>query len=150
MYRRTWHSQQTIDQKPAGTCIFALFTSDTDSFSAMHRLPDDEIWHFYAGDPIDLLLLHPNGRSEHIIFGPDILSGHSCQAIVPAGSWMGASLMPGGEFALFGCTMSPGFVPESYDGGERNSLIAQYPAERVAITRLTRPGAPTQRMPAGY
>lgn len=116
----------------------------------MHRLPDDEIWHFYAGNPVDLLLLHPDGRSEHVVFGSDVLNGQQCQVIVPAGAWMGASLFPGGEFALFGCTMAPGFAPESYDGGERQALIAQYPAEREAITRLTRPDAETRRMPIGY
>lgn len=150
LFRRTWQSQATLGQRAAGTCIFAMFTADEDSFSAMHRLPYDEIWHFYAGDPIDLLLLLPDGTSEHVVFGSDILNNQRCQVIVTAGTWMGAALLPGGEYALFGCTMSPGFTPECYEGGERDALIGLYPHERAAITRLTRLSAPSRCMPPEY
>jgi uncharacterized protein len=150
LFRRTWQSHTSIGQRPAGTCIFAMFTADEDSFSAMHRLPYDEIWHFYTGDPVDLLLLHPDGSSEHIVFGSDILNSQRCQVVVAAGTWMGAGLLPGGEFALFGCTMSPGFTPESYDGGDRDALIDQYPHERATVTRFTRLNALSRCMPSGY
>ena len=150
LFRQSWRSRVELDGKPAGTCIIAMFTADLDSFSALHRLPNDEIWHFYAGDPIDLVLLHPHGRSEHVTLGADILHGQRCQFVVPAGTWMGASLVPGASYGLFGCTMAPGFTAVSYEGGDRDQLIAQYPNERATITRLTRPNVPVNRMPSGY
>jgi hypothetical protein len=148
LFRQTYRATDTISDviasgryttdKPAGTCIFALFTADLDSFSAMHCLPTDEIWHFYLGDPIELLLLHPGGRSERVVMGQDILNGQRVQFVVPRGAWMGAHLLPGGAYALFGNTMAPGFTSADFVGGVRDALIAQYPHEADRITRLTR------------
>ena len=74
--------------RPAGGAIYALVTRE--DFSGMHRLKTDEIWHFYAGDPIELLLLQPDGRSEVVSLGSDVLAGQQPQFTVPAGAWMGA------------------------------------------------------------
>ena len=55
------------DGKPLCSAIVALVTDDPSTFSDMHRLPTDEIWHFYLGDPIELLLLHRDGRDELVV-----------------------------------------------------------------------------------
>jgi hypothetical protein len=150
LFRQTWRAPvANAEDKPAGTCIMAMFTAEADSFSAMHRLPTAEIWHFYLGDAIELLLLHANGKSERIALGQDVLRGQRVQFVVPAGAWMGAHLLPGGSYALFGCTMAPGFTSPDYEGGEREALIARYPAEAQLIAKLTRLHAPTSRMPDG-
>jgi len=135
--------------KPLGTAIVFLFTPDTDSFSAMHRLPTDEIYHFYLGDPIELLELHPDGRSAHIVLGQDILNDQKVQHIVPRGTWMGSRMRRGGRYALMGTTMAPGFTHDDFDGGTRAELIAQYPHEAALITELTRTDSPLT-MPEGY
>lgn len=124
--------------KPFGTAIFYFLTSDPDSFSALHRLPTDEIYHFYLGDPVEMLLLYPDGSSRRVILGQDIMAGQSIQWIVPRGIWQGSRLLPGGEYALLGTTMAPGFTPEDYEEGERNLLLVQYPREVDLILRLTR------------
>lgn len=126
--------------KPAGTAILYLFTPDPNSFSAMHRLPTDEVYHFYLGDPVEMLQLYPDGRSEHVILGQDILAGQQVQYVAPRGVWMGSHMLPGGRFALVGTTMAPGFTPDDYQGAEREDLITQYPAEADLITCLTREG----------
>ena len=159
LFRQTYRSRDTLADvaasgryardKPAGTCILAMFTDDPDSFSVMHRLATDEIWHFYLGDPIEMLLLHPDGRSQHVTLGHDIAHGQHVQFVVPRGAWMGASLAPGGAYALFGNTMAPGFTSADFEGAARAALIGQYPAEAEMIARLTRPGGET-RMPEGY
>jgi predicted cupin superfamily sugar epimerase len=159
LFRQTYRAADTITDmvtsgryaadKPAGTCIFALFTDDPDSFSALHRLPTDEIWHFYLGDPLELLLLHADGRSERIVMGQDILNGQRVQFVAPRDTWMGAHLLPGGAYALFGSTMAPGFTSSDYEGAGRDALITQYPHEAELITRLTRLHAPAIRMPDG-
>lgn len=124
--------------KPFGTAIFYLLTNDLDSFSALHRLPTDEIYHFYLGDPVEMLLLYADGSTRRVILGQDILAGQFVQWVVPRGVWQGSYLLPGGEYALLGTTMAPGFTPDDYEPGERDFLLIQYPQERDLICRLTR------------
>jgi predicted cupin superfamily sugar epimerase/mannose-6-phosphate isomerase-like protein (cupin superfamily) len=122
----------------AGGAIYALVTRE--DFSAMHRLKTDEIWHFYAGDPMQLLLLYPDGRSEVIVLGSDLLAGQSPQFTVSAGVWMGARPVAEGEesYGFFGTTMAPGFDPEDFEPGYRDELQRTYPAQRKLIGDLTR------------
>jgi hypothetical protein len=146
LFVQTWKSQS--ESVIHGTAIIAAYTDDPDSFSAMHRLPVDEIWHFYTGDPVEMLLLHPDGSWSAPVLGPDVLGGQRPQLVVPAGTWMGARLCPGGVFALFGNTMAPGFQSESYIGGERDDLVDHWPEAADKISSLTRPDHPL-RMPDG-
>ena len=118
------------------TAILYLLTSDT--FSVLHRLTGDEIFHFYLGDAITMLQLHPDGSSEVIALGQDILNGQCVQTVVPQGSWQGCFLNDGGSFALMGTTMSPGFEFADYEQAGRNKLLDQYPDRRELIIRLTK------------
>ncbi len=147
LFHQTWRGQINDAGKPAGTCIYVLYTHEPDSFSAMHRLPTDEIWHFYLGDPLILLLLYPDGASRRVILGSDVLAGQHVQFVVPAGTWMGACVASGGEYALAGCTLAVGFTSDDYQGGARDELIAQYPSEADCITKLTRIDMPVSRRP---
>ena len=122
------------------TAIYYLLTSDPDSFSALHRLPTDEVYHFYLGDPVEMLLLHPDGRSRRVVLGPDVLHGQQVQFVVPRGVWQGSRVIPGGQFALLGTTMAPGFDDADYLGGDRDELIRRYPEQAALIRGLTRPG----------
>ena len=126
------------DGKPLCSAIVALFTDDPSTFSDMHRLPTDEIWHFYLGDPIELLLLHGDGRDELVVLGHDVLAGQEVQHVVPAGTWMGARLRPGGDYGVFGNTMAPGFVLSDFEGAAAADLIARWPHRADLITALTR------------
>ncbi|GAA2024726.1 hypothetical protein GCM10009839_23260 [Catenulispora yoronensis] len=121
-----------------------LLTAEPGDFSALHRLPIDEVWHFYRGDPLHLLLLHPDGRSELRQLGGD--GEDLMQTVVPAGAWMGARVAPRGAWSLFGTTMAPGFVPADYEGGDAEELARDYPDRADLIRALSRPGAP-MRMP---
>ena len=132
------------DQKPLCTAIVALLTCDSSSFSDMHRLPTDEIWHFYLGDPIELLLLFPDGTDELVILGHDILAGQRVQTVVPAGVWMGARLQPDGDFGVFGNTMAPGFILSDFEGASAEYLVNGWPNRAALISSLTRDGAPTR------
>src|SRR5579885_3223127 len=108
-----------------GTAIYYLITPDT--FSALHRLPTDEIFHFYLGDPVEMLQLHPDGSGRTVQLGPEIERDQKPQVIVPQGVWQGSRLVAGGRFALLGCTMAPGFDFADYEAGNRTGLIARYP-----------------------
>ena len=120
------------------TAIYYLLTPDT--FSALHHLPTDEIFHFYLGDPVEMLQLHPDGSGRVVTIGPDFEAGMRPQIVVPRGVWQGSCLTSGGPhgYALLGTTMAPGFAFTDYEGGRRDELTAAYPAFQELIAALTR------------
>ena len=123
-------------ERPLSTAIYYMLTPDT--FSAIHRLKGDEVYHFYLGDPAEMLILKPNGTGETVLMGQDIVSGMRLQHLVPGGVWQGSRLRPGGKFALLGTTMAPGFDPADFQLGARDELSARYPAYPELIAVLTR------------
>ena len=127
-----YHSRRSF-----GTAIFYLLTPDT--FSALHRLESDEIFHFYLGDPVTMLQLHPDGSSHVVTLGQDIATGQQLQVVVPAGTWQGSFLNEGGEYALMGCTVAPGFEFQDFEIGRREDLIQEFPDWEEMIVRLTQP-----------
>ena len=86
-FRRTYTSANTLylprGMRPMGTAIYYLLEPET--FSEMHVLDSDEMFHFYLGDPVEMLQLHPDGRSAVITLGPDLQAGQHVQLVVPAG-----------------------------------------------------------------
>ncbi len=125
--------------KVFSTAIYYLLTSEPDSFSALHRLPTDEIYHFYLGDPVEMLLLHPDGRSERVLLGQNLLAGQRLQFAVAREVWQGSRLVAGGRFALLGTTMAPGFDAQDFTLGDRAELTRLYPRQAQSIRSLTRP-----------
>jgi uncharacterized protein len=125
-----------LSPRSAGTAIYYLLTPET--ASALHRLPTDEVFHFYLGDPVEMLQLGPLPRDggRIITLGPDILAGQHVQTVVPAGVWQGSLLREGGSFALLGTTMAPGFDFADYEAGERSVLAAAFPEFAERIGRL--------------
>lgn len=136
LFRRTWAGPPDAAGRPAGSAIVVLLAEG--DFSAMHRLPIDEVWHFYRGDPLELRLLADSDGTRVEVLG----AGGHVQLTVPAGTWMGARVRPGGRWSLCGTTMAPGFVPADYEGGDADVLAARYPAEADLIRALCRQDAP--------
>ncbi len=118
------------------TAIYYLLTPET--FSAIHRIQSDEIFHFYFGDPVEMLQLWPDGSGKTLILGSDFLNGMKPQVIVPRGIWQGARLLKGGRFALLGTTVSPGFEFADYESGRQDRLAESYPQFRDLIIALTK------------
>jgi predicted cupin superfamily sugar epimerase len=119
-----------------GTSIYYLLTSGT--FSELHRLPTEEVFHVYLGGPVRMLQLFPDGSGREILMGSEVLGGEEPQVIVPAGVWQGSLLEPGADFVLLGATMAPGFDYADYEQGRREDLLARYPMFGESIIRLTR------------
>jgi uncharacterized protein len=144
-YKETYRASEKIAQSALpvrysgdrhfGTAIFYLLTPQ--SFSALHRVATDEIFHFYLGDPVTVLQLFPDGTSTTVTLGPDILGGQLVQCVVARKVWQGLLLRDGGEFALLGTTLAPGFDFSDFELGKRDKLIAQYRKYEDLITRLT-------------
>lgn len=151
LYRSTWRARSELDAgTPVGTAMIGLYADSPASMSCFHRLTHDEVWHAYAGDPFTLYLLHPDGRTGTVTMGTDPVAGHTVQHVIPAGTWQAGALAPGGRYALFGCTMAPGFTGGCFEAGRRADLLRQYPAAAAAITRLARDDDAATRMPAGF
>lgn len=113
------------------------FLVEADDFSALHRLRGTEVYHFYAGDPLRFLLLHPDGRIERPVLGTHLEAGQRPLLVVPAGVWQGS--WTGGQLSLVGTTMAPGFRSEDFELARREGLLARYPEAAADILRLTRP-----------
>lgn len=139
-FRRTYTSPGTVElprgQRRQGTAIYYLLEPGT--FSEMHVLSSDEIFHFYLGDPVEMLQLHPDGGSAVFTLGPDLNAGQHVQLVVPAGVWQGTRLVGDGKVALLGCTVTPGFDFADYENGSYEDLAAKWPAEAESIRALTR------------
>lgn len=122
-----------------GTAIYFLL--ERRHVSRLHRIGADEIWHFYAGDPLDVFVIHPDATLTTIHLGnrSDVF-----QAVVPAGCWFGAKLAasPADEdlvngFSLVGCTVAPGFDFADFELADRAGLLSQFPQHRAVIEALT-------------
>ena len=147
-FRQTYVAQESIGAEALpkrygavrcfGTAIYYLLSSDPDSFSALHHLKTDEIYHFYLGDPVEMLLLHPGGRGERVVLGPNVLKGEHVQFVVQRDVWQGSRLMKGGSFALMGTTMAPGFDLADWAEGKGSELVRAYPEHGEFIRALTR------------
>jgi len=147
-YRESYRAQETV--KAAGlparfagarslsTAIYFLLTAD--SFSALHRLKADELWHFYAGSPLSVHVIEPAGEHRCLKLGADMDKGEYFQVLVPAGCWFGARVEEESGFALVGCTVAPGFDFADFEMGDRAELLQRYPEHRQLIEALTRAG----------
>lgn len=139
-FRRTYTSTPTLDLargvRPAATAIYYLLEAGT--FSEMHLLDSDEMFHFYLGDPVEMLQLFPGGGSSVITLGPDLEAEQHVQVLVPAGVWQGTRLIGDGKLALLGCTVVPGFDFADYRNAGFDELAAQWPEQKERIKDLTR------------
>lgn len=139
-FYQTYKSMNSVTlshgKRSLGTAIYYLLEAGT--FSEMHRLPSDELFHFYLGDPVEMLQLYPDGRSALFTLGADLAAGHYVQLLVPAGVWQGTRLIGDGKMALLGCTVTPGFEYEDYESGRSAELAAGWPQQAERIRVLTR------------
>jgi len=138
-FRETYRSDRIIEtpfgRRSASTAILYLLTGG--EFSAFHRVRSDELFHFYAGDPAELVLLDENGPRT-VTLGSDIAAGQQPQFLVPGGTWQAVRLTDGATWSLMGCTVAPGFEFEDFELARRDELTATFPAQAGLIEQLTR------------
>ncbi len=145
-YAETYRSPELIKRKclpsrysgPRNVSTAIYYLLEPNICSAMHRVASDEIFHFYVGDPVEMLQLWPDGSGKLVLIGADIEKGMAPQVVVRQGVWQGSRLVDGGRFALLGCTVSPGFEFADYESGSRHLLSQTYPEFRDMICALTR------------
>jgi predicted cupin superfamily sugar epimerase len=122
--------------RAVSTAIYFLLEGE--NFSVFHRLRADEVWHFYAGEPLVVHVIEPEGKYSRILLGRDLEAGQVLQAVVRAGCWFASHVADWNSFAVVGCTVAPGFEFEDFEMGKRGELAARYPQHEELIERLTR------------
>lgn len=144
-FRQTYKAELVLPQaalpgftgpRAASTAIYFLLEGK--NLSAFHRLRSDELWHFYAGDPLVVHVIEPEGKYSAIRVGRDLDAGQVLQAVVPAGCWFASHVADWSSFSLVGCTVAPGFDFEDFEMARRAELLREYPQHREVIMRLTR------------
>lgn len=145
-YRETYRSPQLMDVTPAendpavqrnvSTGIYFLL--EQGNFSAFHRIRSDEMWHFYAGQALEVLEISPAGDLRCTRLGPDVAQGEVFQHVVPAHTWFASRVLEGGAFSLVGCTVAPGFDFADFCLADRATLSTDFPQHQQLIQTLTR------------
>jgi predicted cupin superfamily sugar epimerase len=135
-YRESYRAVGKTGDRNYSTAIYYLITPL--EFSALHHIPHDELFHFYLGDPVEMIQIDPQGKLKKMILGPEILKGQQLQITIPGESWQGARVIEGGSWALLGTTVAPGFEFRDFKRGERAVLLNQYPAYKNEILRFTK------------
>ncbi len=143
-YKETYRSTESLNvnslpkrfngERNYSTAIYFLL--EENSFSAFHRIQSDECWHFYAGDAVDIHVLHTNGKYELSKLGSNLDMGEQFHAIVPAGAWFATKTS--GHYSLVGCTVSPGFDFADFELAKSAELILQYPDQKTLIQHFCR------------
>ena len=128
------------DGRERSACTAIYYLLPTGSFSALHRVSADEVWHHYGGSPLELVTISPDGKSGSLKLGSDLAAGQLPQAVVPSGVWQGALPVKDEHFqySLVGCTVAPGFEFEDFEMPNRTSLLRLFPEHAELITRFTR------------
>lgn len=145
-FRETYRAAETVaaahlparfgGARPFATAI--LFLLPAGEVSALHRIKSDEVWHFHAGGPLDVIALDSDGAVHETRLGAGAERGEVFQAVVPAGRWFGARPAPGSAYSLVGCTVAPGFDFADFELAQRETLLARYPQQAALIRALTR------------
>lgn len=143
-YRQTYRSAEQIaadalpgrfsGSRPFSTAIYFLL--EQGNFSAFHRIMSDECWHFYAGGPLEIFIIHPEGNLEVVIMGKQ--AGQHFQYVVPAGCWFASRPVAGTSFSFTGCTVAPGFDFADFELANADILSGCYPQHEELIRSLCR------------
>ena len=145
-FKETYRSEGVINKSNLGiefsgarnyaTAIYFLLTSDT--FSAFHRIKQDEIWHFHKGSPIKLHIISAKGDYTNVIIGNNLEHDELPQYVVKANDWFAAEVIENNKYSLLGCTVSPGFDFKDFELAKEKALSKMYPQHQNIISRLTR------------
>lgn len=140
-YRETYRAEMgvvpngAVHVRSASTAIYYLLCDG--AHSAWHRIMSDEVWHFYAGEPLDVYVLEKDGALSRLRLGNALTHPDAVfQAVVPAGLWFAAECADPTTFSLVGCTVAPGFEFSEFEMADTAALLANYPQHREHILRL--------------
>ena len=127
------HYRSSVSMEPAGfggkrnLCTSIYFLLEQGDFSALHRIKSDEIWHFYLGEPLEIVEIDGQGNWHSTLLGPDLSAGQKLCHVVKAGNWFGSRAAFGSRFSLVGCTVTPGFDFQDFEMPDRDFFLGEFP-----------------------
>lgn len=146
MFREIYRAQDTIPRsvlpdrfdgdRAYATSIYYLLQAG--ELSIMHRLHQDEVWHFYQGNPLVLGIIDLDGTARKVHMGHDMDSGEQLQLVLYAGQIFGAQVETPDGFSLVGCTVAPGFEYADFEAPSRSWLLSNYPRHKNLIMQFSR------------
>jgi uncharacterized protein len=114
------------ERRPLGSALYFMVTPDAPV--RLHRIRNDQLYHYYLGDPLEVFLLHADGTTERVIVGPDLRSGQCVQLLIPGNTFHTARLIGRRHWFLGASTEWPGVVPADVEIGDLDALAGKYPA----------------------
>ena len=114
------------DGRPMGSALYFMVTPDAPV--RLHRIRNDQLYHYYLGDPLEVFLLRGDGKSERVVVGPDLRAGERVQLFIPGNTFHTARLIGRRRWFLGASTEWPGVVPADVELGNLDELAGKYPA----------------------
>jgi len=118
-------------------CTSIYFLLKREQKSLFHKLKSDELWHFYDGSSVKLYTIDAEGKLLERILGRNIDRNESMQLVIERGHWFCAEVSNKNSFALFGCTVAPGFDFSDFELGDRKKLSRLYPQHKELVKKFT-------------
>ncbi len=110
------------DGRPAGSALYFMVTPGAPV--RLHRIRNDQLYHYYLGDPIEVLMLYIDGTTERAVVGPDLRGGQRVQLLIPGNTF---HVIRQRHWFLGASTEWPGVEPADVEIGDIDTLAAKYP-----------------------
>jgi predicted cupin superfamily sugar epimerase len=144
-YSEVYRSDLVLDKEnlPAGfsgarnACTHIYFLLEKKGFSAFHKIKSDELWHFYAGDPLIIYEIDRDGKMKEHLLGNEPEKGQSLFCVIKGGNWFGSRVADSGEYGLAGCTVAPGFDFSDFELADKENLLQLYPLYADLVRQMT-------------
>ena len=126
--------------RPKGSALYFMLTPEEPV--KLHRIRNDQLYHYYLGDPIEVLMMLTDGTTQHHVVGPDLRAGHTVQLFIPGNTFHTARVIGARKWFLGASTEWPGVEPEDVELGKADELVKKYPsvAEQIRTWPLPAKG----------
>jgi predicted cupin superfamily sugar epimerase len=111
--------------RPTGSALYFMVMPDAPV--RLHRIRNDQLYHYYLGDPIEVLMLHADGTTERVVVGPDLRAGQCVQLLIPGNTFHTARVIGRRRWFLGASTEWPGVEPADVEIGDVDLLAEKYP-----------------------
>src|SRR5438477_12583501 len=122
------------EARPVGSALYFMVTPGAPV--RLHRIRNDQLYHHYLGDPLEVFMLHADGRTERVIVGPDLRNVRRVQLLIPGNTFHTARLIGRGRWFLGASTEWPGVVPADIEIGNLEELAGKYPAVSADLREI--------------
>ncbi|HEY7296341.1 MAG TPA: cupin domain-containing protein [Xanthobacteraceae bacterium] len=128
------------EERPLGSALYFMVTRGAPV--RLHRISNDQLYHYYLGDPLEVFMLHADGSTEQVIVGPDLRGGQKVQLLIPGNTFHTARIVGRGQWFLGASTEWPGVVPADVEIGNLDLLAAKYPGVAADLRAIAASAQP--------